>query len=308
VVNAKLTGEVKMGLKDFKKAMAKVNEQDLAPKEEAAKSFKDDRFWLPQFDDTGVAKATIRFLGNPVAGEAPWVLDLNHSYEHKTPQGSKWFIERCSWSIKKPCPVCAYVNEIGYDNIKGLSKKKFYISNILVITDNFNKENEGKVFLYKFGSQIFNTITQCQGGYKSTNEDGEEVDIKPRKVFNFDEGHDFNIHVYKKKADGKDQNQYDKCKFKMKKSAVAGGDEEEQEKIYNAMYSFKEFTDESGFKSEEELSKRLEILFKKNISSDKPKGEEKTKVVEKKTITPTKTEDEEDDDFFNDLDDDEIPY
>lgn len=303
-----------MGLKEFKKAQANVNEQDLNPPKDEAKSYKDDRFWLPTFDDSGVAKATIRFLGSNVAGETPWVIDLQHSYEHKTPQGSKWLIERCVWSIKKPCAICQYVNEIGYDNIKGLAKKKFYISNILVLKDEMKPENEGKVFLYKFGSQIFNTITQCQAGYKVTDEDGEEKEIPARKVFNFDEGHDFNINVYKKKADGKDQNQYDKCKFKMKKSAVGGGDEDKQEEIFNQMYSFKEFTDESGFKSEEELNKRLENLFKKNISEkksdDAPEKSTGGKTEsKKKDLTPTKTEDDSEDDFFDTLgDDDEIPF
>jgi len=303
-----------MAFKDFKKAQKAVNEQDLNPKGDEAKSYKDDRVWFPTFDDAGNAKAVIRFLGSNVAGETPWVLDLQHNYEHKTPQGSKWLIERCSWSVKKPCAICQYVNDIGYENIKGLAKKKFYVTNILVIKDEMKPENEGKVFLYKFGSQIFDIITKTQAGYTKM-VDGEEKEYPSRKVFNFDEGHDFTIYVYKKDADGKKQNQYDQCAFKMKKSAVAGGDEDKQEEIFNKMYSFKEFTDESGFKSEEELNKRLENLFKKNITEKKSEGGDKSedkpkeKSEGKKNLAPTKSEDEEDDDLFSGLDDsDEIPF
>lgn len=305
-----------MGLKDFKKAMAKVDEQDLVPKEDAAKSFKDDRFWLPTFDDTGVAKATIRFLGNPKAGESPYILDLQHSYSVPTADGKskKWLIDRCSWTIKKPCAYCQYVNEVGYDNIKGLAKKKFYLSNILVIKDEVHPENEGKVFLYKFGSQIFNTITQCQKGYTTVNEDGDEVEIKSRKVFDFDKGHDFNINVYKKMADGKDQNQYDKCKFKMKASAVANGDDEEQEKIYNAMTPFDEFLDPAGFPTEEEANKKLTNFFKRSTeskgSSENKEEKPKAETTKSKNLAPTETSKEDEaDDFFDSLDEeDEIPY
>lgn len=302
-----------MALKDFKKAQNKVNEAEQCKQEETeAKSFKDERFWQPTFGKDGNANATIRFLGSKDPKAIPWVNAFNHSYEMKVKQGekvvSKWFIENCKWSIKESCPICQYVNEVGYENIKGLSKKKFYITNIQVIKDELNKEAEGKVFLYKFGQAIFNAITECQAGYDTENEDGETISIPPRKVFNFDSGHDFNIKIYKKKADGKEQNQYDKCKFKMKSSAVGDGDEDIQEKIYNSMYDLTEFTVNSYFKSDEELNKKLANFFKKPVTQSSEYSEPTEGKAKPKNLAPTPSTDDNDDDWINDLGDDDIPF
>ena len=55
----------------------------------------------------------------------------------------------------------------GLDSDKEIARKRkrklSYYSNILVVSDPKHPENEGKVFLFKFGKKIFDKITeQCQ--------------------------------------------------------------------------------------------------------------------------------------------------
>jgi len=67
-----------------------------------SKKFEDNRFWKPERDKAGNATATIRFLSKTPADDLPWVKIFSHGFQG--PSG-RWFIDNCSTTIGKPCPV-----------------------------------------------------------------------------------------------------------------------------------------------------------------------------------------------------------
>lgn len=297
-----------MGFAEFKKAMKKQDEQEFVKEEPKAKSFKDDRMWSFTADKTGNASAILRFLPQKDPSKQPLIKLFQHSVQNK--QTGRWLIDECPWTIKVSCPICKYANEI-YNQDSSFAKKTWYVANILVVKDEMNPEAEGKVFLWKFGKEIFKIIESAIRG-------NEEKEIEPKKVFNFLEGHDFKLKVYKKAIPGFDNpvNKYDESFFVKNPSEIYEGDEDKQEVVYNSIYELDEFLDPKRFKSEEELQKKLSS-FLNGGSSEK----EQDKVTQPKQDTPKealkksdpadkmKEDEDDDDDFFSGLhEDDEIPF
>ena len=117
-------------------------------------SYKDERVWRPQTDKTGNGYAVIRFLPACDGEDIPWARVFSHAFKGK----GGWFIENCPTTIGGKCPMCEVNNELwnsGLESDKDIARaqkrKLSYYSNILVVSDPANPENEGKVFLYKYG-------------------------------------------------------------------------------------------------------------------------------------------------------------
>lgn len=296
-----------MGFKEFKKAQPKQEESNFVKEDEKTKSFKDDRFWSFTKDASGNAKAVIRFLPQKDNTKSPFVKTFQHAFQN--PVTKRWFIDECPWTIKTSCPVCLYAKEV-YDQDKNPSKKTWFIANILVVKDELNPEAEGKVFLYKFGKEIFKRIQEAVTG-------SEEDEIEPIKVFNISEGHNFRFNVSEKTVPGikNPVNNYEKCRFETKPSEICEGDEGKQETVYNSLYDLDEFLDPKRFKTTEELKEKLaSVLNGKFEPSNKEEPQEKVVSEKKKVdiqdkIDDNKDDDDNDDDFFSSLDnDDDILY
>jgi hypothetical protein len=112
-----------------------------------------------------------------------------------------------------------------------------------VVKDPANPENEGKVFLYKFGKKIFDKITAAMKP--------EFDDEKPINPFDFWSGANFKLKLVKK--DG--YWNYDKSEF-AEPSALLD-DDDELETIYKSLNNLNDFIDPEQFKSYEDLKKRL---------------------------------------------------
>jgi gp32 DNA binding protein like len=254
----------------------------------------DNRFWQPEVDKAGNGYAVVRFLDSPqVDGEdgMPWIQIFNHGFQG--PGG--WLIENCLTSINQKCPVCQHNSalwnsgiEANKDIVRKQKRKLTFISNILVIKDAAHPENEGKVFLYKFGKKIFDKIKE-----KIEPQFEDEKAVNP---FNFWEGANFKLKI--RMVDG--YRNYDKAEFDSV-SAVADGDDEEIEKIWKNSYSLKEFLKASEFKSYEDLKTKLSHTL------GAPSGTRFTNVEEageeSEEIVPDTTESSDDDAFsyFNKL-------
>ena len=124
-------------------------------------SSQDDRIWKPTIDKTGNSYAVIRFLPPCDGEELPWVRIFNHGF--KGPGG--WLIDNCPTTIGLPCPVCESNTELwgtgSQDNqnlARDRKRKLKHMSNIYVIKDPGNPDNEGKVFLYSYGKKIFDKL------------------------------------------------------------------------------------------------------------------------------------------------------
>lgn len=210
----------------------------------------DDRFWSPDVDKAGNGYAVIRFLDTPaVDGEdgLPWVQVWNHGFQG--PGG--WYIENSLTTLGKADPVSEHNTVLwnsGIEANKEIARKQkrrlSYIANILVISDAKRPENEGKVFLYKFGKKIFDKINEQLAP--------QFQDETPLNPFDFWKGANFKVKI--RQVEG--YRNYDKSEFESP-SALFEGDDAKIEKVWKNAYSLKEFLDAKNFKSYDELKAKL---------------------------------------------------
>lgn len=234
---------------DFGKMAEAFNQ--IADPQGGAKSYQDTRFWKLDADKAGNGTATIRFLPRVEGDELPWVKIFSHGFQGPT---GKWYIENSLTTIGEDDPVgqlnSKLWNSTGDENsparkqARAQKRKLNYISNILVVSDPKHPENEGKVFLFRYGKKIMDKIMDKA---RPTFEDEEPVN-----VFDLWEGADFKLRM--KKVDRFPN--YDDSKF-MDMSAIADGDDKELQKVMDSCYKLSEFLDRKNFKSYEELSRKL---------------------------------------------------
>lgn len=209
---------------------------------------KDERLWRPSVDKAGNGFAVIRFLPQIEEATAPWVQYWDHGF--KGPTG-RWYIEKSLTSIGQQDPVSELNTQLwnsGVESDKGLARDRkrrlHYVSNIMVVTDRDNPENEGKVFLYQYGKKIFDKIMDAM--------QPEFQDETPLNPFDFWEGANFKLKM--RQVDG--FRNYDKSVFDAP-SALLGGDDEKLEAVYNSCYNYQEFIDPKSYKDYDELRKKL---------------------------------------------------
>ena len=211
----------------------------------------DDRYWQPEVDKAGNGYAVIRFLAPPKGEELPWVRVWNHGF--KGPSG-KWYIENSLTTLGKADPVSEYNTELwnsGSEANKEIARqqkrKLSYITNILIVKDPAHPENEGKVFLYKFGKKIFDKIKDVA--------EPQFEDEKPINPFDFWEGANFKLKI--RNVEG--YRNYDKSEFDGI-SSISDSDDA-IEAIWNKQHSLTQFLDEKHFKSYDELKKKFEMVM-----------------------------------------------
>ena len=212
------------------------------------KSYVDERLWKPVVDKSGNGYAVIRFLPCTEGEDLPWVRYWDHGF--KGPNGL-WYIENSLTSIGQPDPV-SEMNSVlwnsGRDEDKTIARDRkrrlHYVSNVLVVSDPSNPENEGKVFLYKFGKKIFDKIMEAmQPAFE---------DETPCNPYDFWEGADFKIKI--RKVEG--WVNYDKSEFS-KPTALHEGDENRLEDVYGKLYALQDFLKPENYKSYDELKTKL---------------------------------------------------
>ena len=284
-----------MSFKDMKNSSKSAYQNLASEMDKMAKkseSYKDDRLWRAETDKTGNGYAEIRFLPAPDGEDLPWARLWNHGF--RGPGG--WYIENSLTTIGLKDPVSEMNTQLwnsGSDDDKKIARdrkrKLSYISNILVVTDPKHPENEGKIFLFRYGKKIFEKVQEAMNP--------QFEDEKPLNPFDFWSGANFKLKI--RQVDG--YTNYDKSEFAAP-SPVLGGDDAALEKLWKKQYSLKEFTDPKSFKSYDELKTRLEQVLGGNIrasaSEAAAKGgaeqtsfeeDEDTVPVVKKTAPPKKS-------------------
>ena len=224
--------------------------EKIANPQTETKSYVDDRFWRLEGDKAGNGTATIRFLPKTDTDELPWVRIFSHGFQGPT---GKWYIENSLTTLNENDPVGELNTQLwnsGSEANKEIARKQkrklSFIANVLVVSDPKHPENEGKVFLFKFGKKIFDKIMDKA---RPTFEDEQPVN-----VFDFDAGANFKLRMRKK--DG--YANYDESAF-MDPAPI--GTDEEIERALNSRYKLVEFIDRKNFKSYDELKKKLnEVL------------------------------------------------
>lgn len=213
---------------------------------------QDKRYWELKVDDSGNGYAVIRFLPAPEGEEVPYVKLYSHGF--KDDRTGKWYIENSRTTLGEADPVSEANTELwntGLDANKEIVRKRKrrqnYISNILVINDPKNPENNGKVFLFKYGPRLFQKI---EGALNP-----EFEDEKPFNPFDLWEGANFKLKA--RKLDG--QRSYDKSEFE-KPEALFDGDDEALEALWKQEYSLQAEIAPDKFKSYEQLKTRFEAV------------------------------------------------
>jgi hypothetical protein len=216
----------------------------------------DERFWKPEMDKSGNGYAVIRFLPAPEGEEIPWAKIWSHAFQDK----GGWYIENSLTTLNQKDPVGELNRELwnsGRESDKEIARKQkrklSYYSNIYVVEDPLHPENEGKVFLYKFGKKIFDKLTEAmQPAF---------ADEKPINPFDMWEGANFKLKI--RKVEG--YWNYDKSDFAAP-STLGGFSDDELEAIWKKEYSLTEFTDPRNFKTYDELQARLNMVLGKTAA------------------------------------------
>ena len=210
-----------------------------ATPQEGNSSNKDERFWQPEVDKAGNGSAVIRFLPSPKGEDLPWVRIWNHAFQGPT---GKWYIENSLTTLNKQDPVSELNSELwnsGSEDNKNIARKQkrklVYIANIYIVKDPAHPENEGKVFLYKFGKKIFDKIKDVM--------QPQFEDEDPVNPFDFWKGANF------------------KVKIRNVEGYTALADDDEMETIWNKQHSLQEFLDPKNFKTYDELKAKLETVL-----------------------------------------------
>jgi len=219
-------------------------------KSSTEKSGADERLWKPELDASGNGYAVIRFLPAPDGETVPWAKLYSHGFQG--PGG--WFIENCPTTHGDKCPVCAHNNGLwnsGVESDKEVARKQkrklSYYSNIYVVKDPKHPENEGKVFLYRYGKKIFDKIMGAM--------QPEFQDETPVNPFDLWEGANFKLKI--KTVAG--YWNYDSSEFD--RTAALSADDDELETIWKQGYSLEAFTSSDEFKSYDDLEARMNSVF-----------------------------------------------
>ena len=211
----------------------------------------DERLWKPEVDKAGNGYAVIRFLPAPDGEDLPWAQVWSHAFQG--PGG--WYIENSLTTLGKKDPVSDLNrtlwnsgNDADKETARKQKRKLSYYSNIYVLQDPANPQNEGKVFLYKYGKKIFDKLTEAmQPAF------ADETPINP---FDFWKGADFKVKI--RKVEG--YWNYDKSEF-AEPSTLKGFDDSELELLWKQQYSLTDFTAPDKFKTFEELETRLQTVL-----------------------------------------------
>ena len=210
----------------------------------------DERLWKPEMDKTGNGYAVIRFLPAPDGEELPWAKMYSHAFQG--PGG--WYIENSLTTSGGKDPVSEYNrelwnsgNEADKDTVRKQKRKLSYYANIYVVQDKANPQNEGRVFLYKFGKKIFDKVMEAM--------QPEFEDETPINPFDFWQGANFKLKL--KKVAG--YWNYDSSEFD--KVSPLLDDDDALEALWTKQYSLASLIAADQFKSYEQLQTRLKMVL-----------------------------------------------
>ena len=250
--------------------ITKALESNQSPEEQSNKNkYQDDRIWKPELDKTGNGYAVIRFLPASTGEEMPWQRVWSHAFQDK----GGWYIENSLTTLNQKDPVSEENTRLwntGVDSDKEIARKRkrklSYYSNIYVVSDPKHPENEGKVFIFKFGKKIFDKITEAmQPAFD------DETPINP---FDFWKGANFKLKI--RKVDG--YWNYDKSEFEGVSQIKESDDDIKN--IWSKQYPLNPFVDPSNFKTYDELKEKLNRVIM---------GQRNTETVENVDLPPQST-------------------
>jgi hypothetical protein len=228
------------------------------------KDFNDPREWKLQRDENDSGTAVIRLLPGKGGTTPPVVRIYEHSTRifNKASNKYRYYIEPSPASIEEDCPVSDIwyeLGDIGTDEAlkmqKTFSRSVKFISNVLVVNDPANPENNGKVFYWKYGVKLFEKF---QAALEPTQ---AQLDVgkKPIQLFDPEEG--ANIILESARVGGFVN--YDGTTI-MDPSAAFESEEEMDDAILEKCIDLTEFISEDYYKPYAELKKKIAWVLEKS--------------------------------------------
>ncbi len=207
----------------------------------------DDRFWKPTTGKDGNGYAVIRFLPAPPNENVPFVRLWNHAFQGPT---GGWYIENSLTTLGKDDPVSQMNQELWATGtkenqaiVRSRKRRLSFFSNIYVVKDPANPENEGKVFLFRYGKKIFDMISRATA-----------PEFEDEQAFNpFDMWAGANFKMKMRTVDG--YVNYDLSEFAAPGPLLE--DDKQLEQVWNSQYSLQELVSPDKFKSYDQLKERL---------------------------------------------------
>jgi|TARA_B110000259_G_scaffold226_1_gene368 hypothetical protein len=279
--------------------LTKQIESNLNPEDNAKtkNKYQDDRLWKPELDKTGNGYAVLRFLPAPQTEEMPWARVWSHAFQG--PGG--WYIENSLTTLGQKDPVSeenTILWNTGVDSDKEIARKRkrklSYYSNVYVVSDPKHPENEGKVFLFKFGKKIFDKITEAmQPAFE------DEKAINP---FDFWTGANFKLKI--RKVDGFWN--YDKSEFEAVSPITT--DDEAIKGIWNKQYPLKPFLEAANFKSYDELKEKYNRVVAGSKNTETASEIDLPPITSSVAATPVATASVQSNEASSGEDDDTLSY
>lgn len=267
--------------------------------------YKDDRYWNFETDASGNGMAVIRFLPEPEGEEFPYVSYYEHAFKGDTT--GKWYIKRSLTSLGRgvPDPVAlenTRLWETGVEANQNIARKRKrhlkYVSNIYIVSDKKNPENEGKVMLWKYGPAIYKIIADAINP-------PEEFEEEPLNPFDLWNGADFKLKAYVDSGSG--FRKYDKSSF-ANPAPLLDGDDDKLEKVYNQLHSLEAEVAEDKYESFDDLKKWFDIVVgnttTKTIQNDVDEDDDLDSIEVPSNTVTTNNSNDDDDDYMNFLEDD----
>lgn len=156
-------------------------EKQLGATKKVKKSYDDPRFWTLAKDENDNGVAVVRLLPDPEGRQM--IQRYTHSLRSFDNVNKKyrWYIAISPATINEDCPATQLWStlynqgtEEAKKEAKTFSRKVEYIANVKIIKDPANPQNEGKIFLWTFGTKLKDKIAAAMNP--------SETDIKMGEV------------------------------------------------------------------------------------------------------------------------------
>ena len=169
---------------------------------------KDERIWGLTRDESGSGTAVIRLLPGKGGNTTPIIKDIVHEIFLKKPNG-KWGVYKnpSPSTIERPCPVSDAYMELKNCGIEQyadklapkIGRRTKFISNVIVINDLGNPNNNGQIKLWAYGKTVLDQIMLALDP-----EDQQiQLGVTPKQLFDPLNGEEIVLSVSGKKLDTK---------------------------------------------------------------------------------------------------------
>jgi len=225
---------------------------------------KDERFYTLQKDKDGNGAALIRFVPDSERAMIQRMFKINTTV---VKNGKKRFISQFSpTTIGGPCPFQEAWQDLwnsgDKDGAKLFSRGTRFVTNIKVLKDPMNSENNGKIFLYEMSGAMKDKIQNAV----DPSEQDRELGAEPKELFNPLRGNSFRL-VAKKAANG--QITYDSSEVINEVTSIYDSVDDAIADIKENSHKLSDLLKPETFMSYDDLVKKKSwVMFEEQQSTD----------------------------------------